>query len=152
MRSSPGIRRAHHGPKLTVVISTESAYMYSKIINLEKGSVWSAPTQILHHFASQQRLQDDLLPPATTTRERACSRSRTPTAAQPPSMARLQRLEIGRGRLIDLCRAGCPIPPHHAKARSRAAGEGARLTPRRVSSAGKSPAALKIGGPVQSAV
>jgi len=56
-------------------------------------------------------LQDDLLPPASTTRERVCGKVTRPTAAPRARMARLQRLEIGRGRLINLCRAGCPIPP-----------------------------------------
>jgi hypothetical protein len=72
-------------------------------------------------------LQDDLLPPASTTRERSCGRSRTPTAAQPPSMARLQRLEIGRGRLINLCRAGCPLPPPSCKSPLRACRRGRAL-------------------------
>ena len=42
-------------------------------------------------------------------------------------MARLQRLEIGHGRLINMCRAGCPILPPSSKARSRACRRGRAL-------------------------
>ena len=55
------------------------------------------------------------------------------------------------GKVSDLA----PMTCEDLGSRNEAAGQhgkGARLTPRRVSSAGKSPAALKIGGPVQSAI